>query len=54
MGFALFRLLDIWKPFPIKYVEKLPGGWGVVGDDAAAGLLARAVLGLMIFFSSSR
>jgi phosphatidylglycerophosphatase A len=48
VGFALFRLLDIWKPFPIKYCEQLPGGWGVVLDDAAAGLLARAGLGIVI------
>jgi phosphatidylglycerophosphatase A len=48
LGFVLFRLLDICKPFPIKYVERLPGGWGVVLDDAAAGLLARVVLGVLI------
>jgi phosphatidylglycerophosphatase A len=39
-GFALFRLLDIWKPRPIRSFESLPGGAGVVGDDLAAGLLA--------------
>ena len=50
IGFALFRLLDIWKPFPIKYGEKLPGGWGVVLDDAAAGLGARVVLAAMMVF----
>ena len=50
IGFALFRLLDIWKPFPIKYCEKLPGGWGVVLDDAAAGLGARVVLAAMMVF----
>jgi phosphatidylglycerophosphatase A len=49
IGFALFRLLDIWKPFPIKYCERLPGGWGVVMDDAAAGVLARGGVELMIF-----
>jgi phosphatidylglycerophosphatase A len=49
LGFVLFRLLDILKPFPLKYVERLPGGWGVVLDDAAAGLLARVVLGVLIF-----
>jgi phosphatidylglycerophosphatase A len=48
LGFVLFRLLDILKPFPLKYVERLPGGWGVVLDDAAAGLLARMVLGIII------
>jgi phosphatidylglycerophosphatase A len=50
IGFALFRLLDIWKPFPIKYCEKLPGGWGVVLDDAAAGLGARVGLAAMLVF----
>jgi phosphatidylglycerophosphatase A len=39
-GFALFRLLDIWKPPPIRAFESLPGGVGVTGDDLAAGLLA--------------
>lgn len=48
IGFTLFRLLDIWKPFPIKYCERLPGGWGVTLDDLAAGLLARVVLELII------
>ena len=48
IGFALFRLLDILKPFPIKYCEQLPGGWGVVLDDVAAGLAARASLGVMM------
>jgi phosphatidylglycerophosphatase A len=49
-GFVLFRLLDIWKPFPIKYMEKLPGGWGVVMDDLAAGALARGLLGMLLMF----
>jgi phosphatidylglycerophosphatase A len=48
IGFALFRLLDIWKPFPVNYCEGLPGGWGVTLDDLAAGLMARGVLELMI------
>lgn len=43
-GFILFRLLDIGKPFPIKYCERLPGGWGVTLDDLAAGVMARGLL----------
>ena len=39
-GFALFRLFDIWKPGPVAWAERLPGGWGVMADDAIAGLLA--------------
>jgi len=50
IGFVLFRLFDIWKPFPVKYWERLPGGWGVVLDDLAAGLLARGVLAVIMIF----
>jgi len=46
-GFTLFRLFDIWKPFPVKYCERLPGGWGVTLDDLAAGLMALGVLELL-------
>jgi len=42
-GFAAFRLFDIWKPFPIRQSQKLPGGWGIVMDDLLAGGLACAV-----------
>jgi phosphatidylglycerophosphatase A len=40
VGFAAFRLFDIWKPFPIRQSQKLPGGWGIVVDDLLAGLFA--------------
>jgi phosphatidylglycerophosphatase A len=43
-GFVLFRLLDIAKPWPMRALEKLPGGWGIVLDDIAAGALAAAAL----------
>ena len=43
-GFLLFRVVDIIKPFPADYLERLPGGWGVVADDLAAGLYAHAGL----------
>jgi len=43
-GFALFRLFDITKPFGIKKLQDLPGGWGVVVDDLAAALLSCVVL----------
>lgn len=39
-SFLLFRLFDIVKPWPIRRLESLPGGWGVVADDLAAGLAA--------------
>ncbi len=46
-AFLLFRLFDIWKPFPIHRLQSLPGGWGIVADDALAGLYARVVLAVI-------
>jgi phosphatidylglycerophosphatase A len=43
-GFLLFRLFDIWKPYPINKLQDLPGGVGVVIDDIAAGIYAGVVL----------
>ena len=40
LGFALFRLFDVTKPFPIRRVEKLTGGWGIALDDVLAGIYA--------------
>jgi phosphatidylglycerophosphatase A len=40
LGFVLFRLFDIWKPFPARRAERLPGGLGVVADDLVAGVYA--------------
>jgi phosphatidylglycerophosphatase A len=46
-GFVLFRALDSLKPWPIRRAEALPGGWGIVLDDVAAGVLgAAAMIGL--------
>jgi phosphatidylglycerophosphatase A len=50
VGFVLFRIFDILKPFPIANLQRLPGGWGVVIDDVAAGIYAGAVMILLIFF----
>ena len=44
MAFLLFRVFDIWKPFPIRVSQRLPGGWGVVVDDLIAGVYAVLVL----------
>ena len=49
-AFVLFRIFDIWKPFPVKNLQGLPGGWGVVIDDVAAGIYAAAVLWLLVYF----
>ncbi len=42
LGFILFRVFDVLKPFPIKHLEKLKGGFGIVFDDLLAGLYAGA------------
>ncbi len=42
LGFLLFRIWDIWKPF--HALEGFPGGWGVMLDDVAAGILANIML----------
>lgn len=43
-AFLLFRVFDVWKPFPIGRLQSLPGGRGIVADDALAGLYTRVVL----------
>lgn len=51
LGFALFRLFDIAKPFPARlFQERIPGGLGVVADDLAAGVYGNLVLQLLILW----
>jgi phosphatidylglycerophosphatase A len=47
LALLLFRVFDIWKPIPVRNLEKLPEGWGIVFDDVAAGLYAWAVLAIL-------
>jgi phosphatidylglycerophosphatase A len=48
LGFLLFRVLDIFKPPPIRWIDqKVKGGLGVVADDIAAGLIANFILQLL-------
>jgi len=44
IGFGLFRLFDIVKPFPVRRLEQLRGGYGVMADDVGAGIYALIVL----------
>jgi phosphatidylglycerophosphatase A len=45
LGIVSFRLLDIWKPWPIHILDtKLKGGVGIIMDDVAAGVLAHALV----------
>ena len=50
-AFVLFRLFDIWKPPPVRQLEGLPEGLGIVADDAMAGLYAALVLFLAGWFN---
>ena len=48
--FALFRLFDIWKPWPISWVdENIKGGWGILFDDLLAGLFAGVIIFSLFF-----
>lgn len=50
MGFILFRIFDIVKPWPISWLERsLPGGFGIMMDDIAAGLCAAACLQIFVW-----
>jgi phosphatidylglycerophosphatase A len=51
-GFLLFRLFDIWKPWPANAAERLHGGLGIVLDDLVAGLYANLGLRLILVFAS--
>jgi len=46
LGLILFRVFDIWKPFPARQAESLPGGWGIMADDWVAGIYAAICLWL--------
>lgn len=46
IAFILFRIFDIAKPYPIRRIEKLPGGWGIIFDDVVAGIYANIVIQL--------
>lgn len=43
-GFVLFRVLDVFKPWPARQLEDLPGGWGIMSDDLMAGIYGNLLL----------
>lgn len=47
-AFILWRLLDILKPFPVKKLESIKGGWGVVLDDVMAGIYSFMIIQITI------
>ena len=52
-AFAFFRLFDIWKPYPIDYLQNLPAGIGVCADDILAGVYAGVCLSVVYAISLS-
>jgi phosphatidylglycerophosphatase A len=51
MAFALFRLFDVTKPFPVRQAERLSGGLGIVGDDLVAGIYANLAVQAWLLLS---
>ncbi len=49
MGFVLFRFFDILKPYPVKQVERIRGGFGIVMDDLLAGFYANVGVRIILF-----
>ena len=47
-GFIIFRIFDSVKIPPCRWLERLPNGWGVVGDDVGAGIMANLVIRLLM------
>jgi len=47
-SFVLFRVFDIVKPYPIKKVESLPAGWGIMTDDVVAAIYAGVIVNLYL------
>ncbi len=54
IGFILFRAFDIVKPPPVRQIEKLPGGTGIMMDDVGAGIYGWIVLQLLLHFGIVR
>lgn len=51
IAFVLFRIFDIWKPWPIRAADKhIHGGFGIMLDDILAGMIAAVVLGIGLYY----
>lgn len=54
LGFIVFRLFDIWKPWPVNLADqKIKGGFGIMADDTLAGVYAWLTLQTIAFFAGS-
>lgn len=52
--FAAFRFFDVVKPWPVRQLQRLPGGWGVTMDDVLAAIYVNAVAGLVLLIKAQR
>ncbi|MFN2455985.1 MAG: phosphatidylglycerophosphatase A [Pyrinomonadaceae bacterium] len=50
-GFLMFRLFDIWKPYPVRALESLPAGLGIMADDVLAGAYAATAMAALVWIS---
>jgi phosphatidylglycerophosphatase A len=50
LAFVFFRFFDIIKPYPIRRLEKFRGGWGIMADDAGAGLAAGVLVHVFLLW----
>jgi phosphatidylglycerophosphatase A len=53
LGFLLFRLFDILKPYPLRWLEQLPRGLGVVADDVGAGVYSFMIMTVLAILTAS-
>lgn len=49
--FALFRLFDVWKPWPVRQSQQLPSGWGVTVDDTLAAAYVNLVMAALVLLT---
>ena len=47
-GFLMFRLFDVFKPYPARDLERVPGGWGIMLDDIVAGIYANLAVRVVL------
>ncbi len=50
IAFAVFRIFDILKPFPIRQIQKIKGGWGIMLDDLVAGVFSNFISRMFFYF----
>ena len=48
IGFVIFRVLDVFKPWPARWLERLPGGWGIMADDLMVSIYGNLLVRLLL------